>query len=415
LSRDILDVVNTPGYVTLIEGDPGAGKTSFVLAACAKRGKCSYISYAEPEVSLRKKLGLILQGRATDMKVIRMMSGNPSVAYSEAARSLDRGELVIIDSLDAMFYGVKDDREIRPFLQLIYSSAKQKSGSLALISEGLNPVAKQVRFVSDAIISIDQGEILGNIARKVRLLKDRDNPIEYPLRYMIFSDGINILKPLPMLRRPEMHKIVRVKMSPDSEIDVAKSLGYHILTEMDIDVSDLRAGIFRELITADYLLKGYNVNYTVGPQEDESQALSDIKTLAGGKVERLNIINPDPQAAGYSAKEFINFFQKKETRTKAINIINLLSEEDFAVKDPVQYEIFVKNIVRENLKAKMLTSIFGNLNLRATGIEVKYANIIRRMTVTDGFLFWRSIKPMGPLHYVNMTPDKGILEFVEMT
>ncbi|NAY81719.1 MAG: hypothetical protein GU362_02345 [Thaumarchaeota archaeon] len=54
MGRDLLDVINTPGYVTLIEGDPGIGKTSLALASCARRGKCTYISYAEPEISLKK-------------------------------------------------------------------------------------------------------------------------------------------------------------------------------------------------------------------------------------------------------------------------------------------------------------------------------------------------------------------------
>jgi len=144
MSRDLLDVINTPGYVTLIEGDPGIGKTSLALASCARRGKCTYISYAEPEISLRKKLEVF--GHSADLKVISMMSGNPSAAYSSAAQALEMGDLVIVDSLDAMFYGVKNESEIRPFLQLVYGSAKNKSGSLVLISEGLNPVAKQVRF-----------------------------------------------------------------------------------------------------------------------------------------------------------------------------------------------------------------------------------------------------------------------------
>lgn len=56
---DLLDVLTRPGYITIIEGEPGSGKTTLALKACVKHGKATYISYADPEVSIARKLKLI--------------------------------------------------------------------------------------------------------------------------------------------------------------------------------------------------------------------------------------------------------------------------------------------------------------------------------------------------------------------
>jgi hypothetical protein len=69
-----------------------------------------------------------------------------------------------------MFFGIKDESSIRPFLQLLYGSVKQKSASMVLIAEGLNPVAGHVRFVSHAIISLNFESVLGQSVRAFTIL-----------------------------------------------------------------------------------------------------------------------------------------------------------------------------------------------------------------------------------------------------
>ncbi|MGC9145759.1 MAG: hypothetical protein ACP5GS_06590 [Nitrososphaeria archaeon] len=59
MARDVLEILTSPSYVTLVEGQPGSGKTSLALKACSRIKKCTYISYTEPESSLRKKLSYL--------------------------------------------------------------------------------------------------------------------------------------------------------------------------------------------------------------------------------------------------------------------------------------------------------------------------------------------------------------------
>ncbi|MGC8600439.1 MAG: RAD55 family ATPase, partial [Nitrososphaeria archaeon] len=163
--RSVLDILTTPGYVSLIEGPPGIGKTFLALKACSLKDKCTYVSYADPESSLREKMKVVAPEYSGNLKVISAMTGSLESVYSEIASALSDGQLVVIDTLDAMFFGIKDESSIRPFLQLLYGSVKQKSASMVLIAEGLNPAADHVRFVSDAIISLNFESVLGQNVR----------------------------------------------------------------------------------------------------------------------------------------------------------------------------------------------------------------------------------------------------------
>ncbi len=127
-------------------------------------------------------------------------------------------------------------------------------------------------------------------------------------------------------------------------------------------------------------------------------------------TEKLNIFKTSN--AGYRAENY--FLQFTENyRADAVNIVNLLAEEDFAVNSPVEYEKFLNLILRENVNKKRITVLYGHTNLMATELA-KYASVVWKYTVTDGYLFWRSVKPLGPVYYVKMEPEKGTMEFVRM-
>lgn len=414
VERDILDVINTPGYVTLIEGPPGTGKTSLALKAVSNRGKAKYISYSEPESSLKKKLRMVGADENYRLNVLSLMSGNSSVAVSEIADSLKNGELVVVDTLDAMFYGIKDENEMRPFLQLVYGATKEKEGSLLLISEGLNPASKQIRFVADAIVSVDYESVLDKNARSVKLLKDRDNDIINPLYYITFASGFKLIKPHYVLSKKPLKAVVAITESGNKEVEVEKSLGYNMLTFMDTDVSDIAGRLYRESLVAHYILHGYSVNYWIGPEEAEEEILEDIKSLTDNRVENFRFVYADPKEAKYSSEELLDLIEKQVKNDRYINVVNLLSQEDFAVKESAEFEMFFKSVIRKNVKEKAYTFFFGYSNLRSTELAAKYANVLRRLSSREGFLFWRSVKPKGPLYFVDLRLEDGVVDFIEI-
>jgi hypothetical protein len=40
--------------------------------------------------------------------------------------------------------------------------------------------------------------------------------------------------------------------------------------------------------------------------------------------------------------------------------------------------------------------------------------VIRRLSSREGFLFWRSIKPKGPLYFVNLQLENVTVDFIEI-
>jgi len=409
--RDVLDILTTPGYVSLIEGPPGIGKTFLALKACSMKDKCTYISYADPESSLREKMKVVAPEYKGTLKVINAMSGSVETVYSEIAEALSDGQLVIIDTIDAMFFGIKDESSIRPFLQLLYGSVKQKNASMVLIAEGLNPVAEHVKFVADVIINLNFENVLGQNVRALRIIKDRDHPVEQPLHYVTLKDQLRIFNPFFMLQKPFLSRFSNVSKPPSAEVDSIKYLGNRVLIELDMSVEDVRGSLLRKMFVADFVKMGYKVNYLIGPNENKETFLEDIKVLLGNE-ENINIVTFNPKDFGYKADR-ISFPKSVETKN-AVNFINLLAEEDFAVKDPVEYEIFIMDQVKKDIELNRITIIMGYSYQEAIKVQLKYANVVRKMTVSDGFTFWRSIRPLGPLYIVDINTEKGAVDFIEV-
>jgi KaiC/GvpD/RAD55 family RecA-like ATPase len=410
--RSVLDILTTPGYVSLIEGPPGIGKTFLALKACSLKDKCTYVSYADPESSLREKMKVVAPEYSGNLKVISAMTGSLESVYSEIASALSDDQLVVIDTLDAMFFGIKDESSIRPFLQLLYGSVKQKSASMVLIAEGLNPAADHVRFVSDAIISLNFESVLGQNVRALRVIKDRDHPVEQPLHYVTLKDQLRIFDPFYMLSRPKIEKMKKPVYRPwGTEIDTIKYIGNRVLTMLDYNVDEVVASLYRKIVVADYIKRGYKVNYVIGPNENMKSFLEDIKALLGN-TENLRIIKLNAKDYDYKADRVPHTQKVYEPNT--VNAINLLADEDFAVKDPVEYEIYVRDQVKRDLEFNRVTTLMGYSDQEAMKVQLKYANLVRKMTVVDGFVFWRSVRPLGPLFSLNVRLDKGETEFIEM-
>ena len=409
--RNVVDILTTPGYVSLIEGPPGIGKTYLALKACSLRDKCTYISYADPESSLREKMKFVAPDYKGKLNVVSAMSGSVETVYSEILNALSEGQLVVVDTLDAMFFGLKDESAVRPFLQLLYGSVKGKSSSMILIAEGLSPAAEHIKFVSDAIISLSFENVLGQNVRALRILKDRDHPVEWPLRYITVIDQFRILDPSFMLSKPVIGKLSKITTPQSADVQSVEYLGNRVLIEMDMVVEDVRSSLLKKMLMADYLRMGYKVNYLIGPNESRDIFFKDLTELTD-KIEKLNIISYSAKDSGYKA-ENIKFPASVEERN-AVNFINLLAEEDFAIKDPIEYEIFVREEVKKDLELNRITYIMGHTGQEAMKIQLKYANIVRKITVTDGFLFWRSIRPLGFVYYVDINPENGSVEFMRV-
>ncbi|MGC8600458.1 MAG: hypothetical protein ACP5LX_05350, partial [Nitrososphaeria archaeon] len=243
-------------------------------------------------------------------------------------------------------------------------------------------------------------------------IKDRDHPVEQPLHYVTLKDQLRIFDPFYMLSRPKIEKMKKPVYRPwGTEIDTIKYIGNRVLTMLDYNVDEVVASLYRKIVVADYIKRGYKVNYVIGPNENMKSFLEDIKALLGN-TENLRIIKLNAKDYDYKADRVPHTQKVYEPNT--VNAINLLADEDFAVKDPVEYEIYVRDQVKRDLEFNRVTTLMGYSDQEAMKVQLKYANLVRKMTVVDGFVFWRSVRPLGPLFSLNVRLDKGETEFIEM-
>jgi len=414
--RSFLDVLNTPSYISLIEGKPGSGKTTITLAACAQKGSCTYISYSEPEASIIKKVKLVDPDFKGKLSVVSMMTGNPAKVYSIISDALSNGEIVAVDSLDAMFYGIKGDQEIRPFLQLIYGTAKVKPGSLVLISEGLNPASNQVRFVADAIISVDYEDILGCKARRVTTAKDRDFYIGNPYSYFTMGKRLVIMRPLDKQNLQYPSKVELLPRPPEAMPEYELNVTINVVTEVKRTVDFSIYSLYKLWVAADLLLRGYPVNYVISPFESVDGVTKTLEKMTGGSIKRLNVLKFDPHGLEKDVRSYIKMASDSYSslRARAFTIVDLLSYEDLAVRNPAIYEQFLKEVTEMDSKNGISALLYGYEGFETIRMEKKYAASIREMDFRNGTLFWRSITPQGSLFALEFAFHEGKVNQWEM-
>ncbi len=413
LSRSLLDVINTQGYVTTIEGPPGIGKTTLSLKACVSRGRCTYISYADPESSIKAKLKVL--GTESSINIINAMSGSVETVFSDLVNALQEGDLVIVDSLDAMFYGIESEKGIRAFLQLIYGSAKMKRGSLALISEGLNPVAKQVRFVSDAIISMEFREILGKPAREASLLKDRDFAIENRSYFLTWESGLKIIEPVFVDVGKKPRNVHSIKGPPETSFKYIIPNAYRVLTVFSNSIHPAIADTIRQWVIADFLKFGYGVNLLISSKSSEASEKEALELMTGGKnMDKLNIISINDPVVKKDSRKYYNTYKDMIKTGNYVNIVDLLAHEPLAVTDPSGYETFISDVTELEKELRMSEALYGYQDYSSLRVISKYVHMQWSTEMVNGTLFYLTVKPDGPLYYIDADLEEGRAEFKKM-
>lgn len=415
MGRDLVDVLTTKSYVILVSGDPGVGKTYLALLACSKKESCTYITYSEPEKSLTDKLAQIDPNYKGSFGVVSMITGDPSHVYSVIMNGLMKGEIVVVDSINSMLYGVNEPSSLRTFIQLLYTAAKNKDGTLILLAEGPAIMGSlDFRYVSDAVVNLSYDEVLGNKVRKAEVIKDRSFPIEKNTYYFTISNGIRFLKefsPESLLKPSLLQKISRPKIA---EFELEKLFGYNILYEVDESIPPTYLRYFWVFAASDFVLRGYKVGYWPGPSEDKDALMSDFKNLLGSLYENVSIYEVPYEALGFDWKKVYNYIESLAMKGPKINIINLASNEELALKDPNGYEFLVENLVKLNIRLNRLAITYGYPSFKALRISAKYATAKRSLSGKGNYIFWKSLKPVSELYAVELDAEKGELNFVEV-
>lgn len=389
--RTPLQILPTRGYVTVLEGEAGIGKTSLALASALASGKVKYISYNEPETSLIEKAERIIHRKPENLEVLHMLSGSKKT-FSEIIDSMAEGKIVILDSVDAFLWGEGGHQPERALLQLIYESVKTRDGSLVLINEGSSTLSNVLKFVADSYIKMESVKLLGLNARKIMVLKDRDYPVSvYPFYYTFFN-GLQILDASYFL---DLDYVAQKKVKPWDRPFGAKSIMDQpelFLYIMDRSVSVPFSRIYRLWLAVDYLNQGRNLVFMARPDEDISKLKNSLEIMSGKNsftvIKSTGRIADDCRLIG--------------SYDKTMLIADTIVWEDEASANQPAYESTIRELVEHNTTHGSGMVLFAYGSYSGLKIVGKYATRERRLMETENHIFLRTIRPPGPLYYVKV-------------
>lgn len=184
----LLGEISAP-YTLLVEGHPGAGKTTLAVTICYKnalRGKkCLYVSFYEDKEKLykyMKKLGMNLAEVEAKglLKFIRLPVSRDVDALVEAlSASIQEGfDVVVVDSISVLLEAVESSAEKRAWLlNYFFQLAALLNGLVVLVAE--LPFGEQrlssssIEFVVDAALIMKYKLVDGVLTRYIELRKAR--------------------------------------------------------------------------------------------------------------------------------------------------------------------------------------------------------------------------------------------------
>jgi KaiC/GvpD/RAD55 family RecA-like ATPase len=406
--RDPRLIAVTPGYVTIVEGQPGTGKTSFSLLAATRKGKILYISYSEPESYIRGRIKRLNPRFRGELKFMRMMGGQVERVVSTIIEHLAAGYVVIVDSINAMISEVKDPFDNRTLNELLYGTTKDKPGSLILISEGNDGGIKEFEYVSDAIVRVGYFNVFERRVRSMEVIKDRNYPVRQPPYFFTFNNGkMKVLdNSLKGIEGWIPKRFERITMPSGTWLFTNES---RILVELDSSVGLVLNRAIRETIAAYFLLNGFAVIFELRPDEFRDVVASEITSMSG-TVDRLTIIEPPIIKNQQQGMDFLSVVKSAVGQYKSmpvVTIADVVFNEQLASSDMSSYNMYVQQLSEMLFKAGAMQIIFAYTNYYSLQVQEKYAFGIKRMIDVYGNIFWETVRPSGNIFYVSVDLRKN--------
>lgn len=400
--RDPRLIAITPGYVTMVEGQPGTGKTSFSLLAATRKDKALYISYSEPEKYIRDRVKRLNPRFRGELKFIRMMGGQVERVVSTIIEHLSAGYVVIVDSVNAMISEVKDPFDSRTMNELLYGTTKDKPGSLILISEGKGGEIKEFEYVSDAIVRMGYFNVFERKVRSLEVIKDRNYPVRQSPYFFTFNAGMKILdNSMKGIEGWVPKKFEHITMPGGSWLFSNES---RILVELDGSVGLVLNRAIRETVASYFLLNGFAVIFELRPDELKDVVASEIASMSGTS-DRLTVIETPIIKNQQQGIDFLSALKSAmdQYRNMPVTVIaDVVFNEQLASSDASSYNMYVQQLSEMLFKAGAMQIVFAYSNYHSLPVQEKYAFGIKRMIDVHGNIFWETVRPSGHMFYVSV-------------
>jgi len=133
--------------------------------------------------------------------------------------------------------------------------------------------------------------------------------------------------------------------------------------------------------------------FIVRPDEDVEKIKESIGTMAGTNL-GIEVVK--------SSGSIVDDSKMLKSFSDAMLIADMIIWEHEASSNPSVYESAIKDIVENNTKKGSGAILFSYRSYRGLEITEKYATRERSIVERDGHIFLRTVRPPGPLYYVNI-------------
>jgi len=316
-SLTILNILLRKGYISVISGEPGTGKTFLCLKAAIKAAEQGdevvYYAFNESSSCLKHRLEEVFhfKGNITIKEGLSLAREGTAILLEDVINEATQGKMVIVDSLEALMSDVKARQEYRAVLQSLYRAARTSRGRLILISEYPDPYSL-AGYAADAYITLYMEIFMGHPYRYAHIKKARDILLEYPFIPFSLFNGFTELFP------QEVEDTISFDYTR-----VLRPGGRYIL-EIDDSVPYSFVNLQRRFTAAIFLRQGHGVAYFASPEETKKDVIRDVKELVRDASLMKNLMIISRKGDVPEKVDWKHFFQQRnqmmEDIKKAIGI-----------------------------------------------------------------------------------------------
>jgi len=288
----------------LVEGYPGAGKTTLAASICysyaAKDERCLYTTFHEDKekvFGILSELGIDLASaeKKGTLKYVRLpVTSEVEGFIDELNRHIAefRPRVVVVDSVNPLLMAAETSVARRAYLQNFFASLPEALNGLLVLVYELPPTGKgigleDVEFVVDTIITLKYRVSRGLIERFAEIKKSRGSPLRIAEIPFTISEGkgIRFLAPV-ILEEVTPTRLEELKLPPPLADAIPKMFkGEVVLMVYPPDARPAELAVMTLAIAAANRARTLAVSYRYSP-EDIRRIVIDTAVNAGVEKSR---------------------------------------------------------------------------------------------------------------------------------